>query len=68
MRFVMMVIPKRYESAAPGTVPSAEMAVKMMQYNKARQKAGVLLTLDGLFPPSTGARISHTDGKATVTE
>jgi hypothetical protein len=40
----------------------------MMEYNKALQKAGVLLALDGLFPPSTGARISYADGKATVTD
>jgi len=68
MRFMMMVIPKGYESAAPDTVPGAEAAAKMMQYNKALQKAGVLLALDGLFPPSRGARISYTDGKATVTD
>ena len=68
MRFMMMMIPKGYESAAPDTVPSAQVAAKMMQYNKVLQTAGVLLALDGLFPPSTGARISYTDGKATVTD
>ena len=68
MRFMMMVIPKGYESAAPDAVPSAEAVAKMMEYNKNLQKAGVLLALDGLFPPSTGARISFADGKATVTD
>ena len=68
MRFMMMVIPEGYESAAPDAVPSAEAVAKMMEYNKALQKAGVLLALDGLFPPSTGARISYTDGKPTVTD
>jgi hypothetical protein len=68
MRFMMMVIPKGYESAAPDTVPNAEAVAKMTEYNKALQRAGVLLALDGLFPPSTGARISYTDGKATVTD
>ena len=67
MRFMMMVIPD-YESAAPDAVPSAEAVPKMMEYNKALQKAGVLLALDGLFPPSTGARISYADGKPTVTD
>lgn len=66
MRFVMMVIPKGYESAAPDAVPSAEAVAKMMEYNKALQRAGVLLALDGLLPPSTGARVSFADGKATV--
>ena len=63
-----MVIPKGYESAAPDTGPSAEEVAKMTEYHKALQRAGVLLALDGLFPPSTGARISYTDGKATVTD
>ena len=68
MRFMMMVIPKGYELAAPDAVPSAEAVAKMMEYNKSLQKAGVLLGLDGLFPPSTGARVSYTDGKAMVTD
>jgi hypothetical protein len=65
---MMMVIPKGDESAAPDTVPGAEAAPRMAEYNKALQRAGVLLALDGLFPPSTGARISYTDGKAEVTD
>jgi hypothetical protein len=40
----------------------------MMEYNKSLQQAGVLFALDGLLPPSTGARISFSDGKATVTD
>jgi hypothetical protein len=68
MRFMLLVIPKGYESAAPDALPSADAVAKMMQYNKALQNAGVLLALDGLLPPSTGARISYTDGKATVTD
>lgn len=68
MRFMMMVIPKGYESAAPDAMPTAEAVAKMMEYNKALQKAGVLLALDGLYPPSAGARLSYADGKATVTD
>jgi hypothetical protein len=68
MRFMMMVIPRGYETAAPDAMPSAEAVARMMEYNKSLQKAGVLLTLDGLFPPSTGARISYVGGKATVTD
>jgi hypothetical protein len=67
MRFMMMVIRENYESAPPHSVPSAEAGAKIMEYNKTLQKAGVLLALDGLFPPSTGARISYSDGKPTVT-
>ena len=68
MRFMMMVIPKGYESAAPDAVPTAEAVANMMEYNRSLQKAGVLLALDGLFPPSTGARVSYMDGKPTVTD
>ncbi len=68
MRFMMMAIPEGYGSAAPDVAPSAEAVTKMMEYNKSLQKAGVLLALDGLFPPSTGARISYMDGKPTVTD
>jgi hypothetical protein len=39
-----------------------------MEFNKSLEKAGVLLAMDGLTPPSAGARISFNDGKATVTD
>jgi hypothetical protein len=68
MRFMMIVIPKGYETAAPDAVPTADQVAKMMEYNKSLQKAGVLLALDGLMPPSTGARVSYTGGKPTVTD
>jgi hypothetical protein len=68
MRFMMMVIPKGYRTAAPDALPSAEAIAKMMEYNKNLQQAGVLLALDGLLPPSTGARVSYSEGKATVTD
>src|SRR5678815_3862104 len=68
MRFMMLMIPKGYESAAPGTVPDAKAVEAMMKYNEALQKAGVLLALDGLHPPSTGARVSFDDGTPKVTD
>ena len=68
MRFMNIVIPKGYESAAPGTTPPAELVEKMTRYNKELQKAGVLLSLDGLTPPSVGARVSFKGGKPTVTD
>ena len=68
MRFMLLMIPKGYEKAAPGTVPDAKAVSAMMKYNEALRKAGVLLTLDGLHPPSTGARVSFRGGKPHVTE
>ncbi|MEP7303849.1 MAG: YciI family protein [Caldimonas sp.] len=68
MRFMMLMIPKGYESAPPGTLPDAEAVAAMMKYNEALQKAGVLLALDGLHPPSMGARVSFAGGKPKVTD
>ena len=68
MRFMMLMIPLGYETAAPGTVPDAEHVAAMMKYNEALKEAGVLLSLDGLHPPSAGARVSFKSGKPTVTD
>ena len=68
MRFMMLMIPKGYESAVPGTMPDAQRVVEMMKYNESLQKAGVLLALDGLHPPSMGARVSFAGGKPKVTD
>ena len=68
MRFMMLMIPKGYEKAAPGTMPDPKAVAAMMEYNRSLQKAGVLLALDGLHPPSAGARISFSGGKSKVTD
>jgi hypothetical protein len=68
MRFMMLMIPKGYEKAAPGTMPDVKAVEAMMKYNEALQKAGVLLALDGLHPPSMGARVSFPGGKAKVSD
>ena len=68
MRFMMLMIPKGYESAAPGTMPDAKAVEAMMKYNEDLQKAGVLLALDGLHPPSMGARVTFAGGKPKVTD
>jgi hypothetical protein len=68
MRFMMLMIPKGYEQAAPGTMPDAKSVAAMMKYNDSLQKAGVLLALDGLHPPSMGARVTFPGGKPKVTD
>ena len=68
MRFMMLMIPKGYEDAAPGTMPDPTAVAAMMKYNESLQKAGVLLALDGLHPPSMGARVSFSGGKPSVTD
>lgn len=68
MRFMMLVIPKGYESATPGTMPDPAQVEQMMKYNESLQKAGVLLALDGLHPPSMGARVTYKGGVPKVTD
>src|ERR1700710_2737527 len=68
MRFMMLMIPGGYETAAPGTMPSAEAVAAMMKYNEALKEAGVLITLDGLHPPLMGARVSFAGGQPIVTD
>ncbi|MBV8728494.1 MAG: YciI family protein, partial [Acidobacteriia bacterium] len=68
MRFMMLMIPKGYENARPGTMPDPKAVEAMMKYNQSLQKAGILLALDGLHPPSMGARVAFAGGKPTVTD
>jgi hypothetical protein len=68
MRFMLLMIPKGYEAAAPGTTPDAAAVAQMMKFNESLQQAGVLLALDGLHPPSMGARVTFSGGRATVTD
>jgi hypothetical protein len=68
MRFMMLMIPQGYENAKPGAMPDPKAVAAMMTYNQALQKAGVLLALEGLHPPSMGARVSFAGGKPKVTD
>ena len=68
MRFMMLMIPKGYENAKPGAVPDSKAVAAMMKYNEELQKAGVLLALDGLHPPSAGVRVSFAGGSPVVTD
>ena len=54
MRFMMLMIPAVYKQANPPAAPDA--------------KAGVLLALDGLHPPTDAVRVSYTGGKPSVTD
>ena len=68
MRFMMLVIPQDYQKAAPDAAPDARVVERMTRYNEELAKAGVLLSLDGLKPPSAGVRISFAGGKPKVTD
>ncbi|RDZ28202.1 YciI family protein [Lysobacter silvisoli] len=68
MRFMLLMIPKGYEHAAPDAMPEADRVAAMMKFNEDLQNAGVLVGLDGLHPPSSGARVSFAGGKAKVVD
>ncbi len=67
MRFMMLMFPGGYEQAEPGTMPDPAQVAKMMKFNEALRQAGMLLALDGLHPPSAGARVSFRGGRPAVT-
>lgn len=68
MRFMMLMIPGGYEKAGADVRPDPKAVEAMMKYNEELQKAGVLLALDGLHPPATGARVTYKGGKPKVTD
>ena len=67
MRFMLLVYPEGFDAAAPDFAPPHEAVAAMMKFNEELQAAGVLLSLDGLHPPSMGARIHYGQGVPRVT-
>ena len=66
MRFMMFMYPEIEEK---DWNPSAEAVEAMSRYNEELRKAGMLLSLDGLQPPSEGGVVSFDgEGRATVTD
>jgi hypothetical protein len=39
-----------------------------IRYNEELKKAGVLLALEGLYPPASGARVSFGGGECVITD
>ena len=69
MRFMMIMFPSGYGLAKAGTVPDFDAMAAMSEYNEQLQKAGVLISIDGLTPPATmSARVTFKGGKPTVTD
>jgi hypothetical protein len=65
---MMLMIPAVYKLANPPAAPDAKAVEAMMKYNEELAKAGVLLALDGLHPPTNAVRVRYTGGKPTVTD
>ena len=66
MRFMMLMIPEGAADGAPETPGDPASTARMLRYTESLQRAGVLLALDQLHPPSMGARVSFSDGKAQI--
>jgi hypothetical protein len=64
MRFMLFVYPGETD---PG--PTLARVQAMNAYNEELSRAGALLALDGLHPPSTATRLTFTgEGRPTVTD
>ncbi|HEX5982572.1 MAG TPA: YciI family protein [Solirubrobacterales bacterium] len=67
MRFMMFMYPGLEEEK--DWQPTPEAVAAMGRYNEELRRAGMLLSLDGLRPPSDGGTVSFAaDGKASVTD
>ena len=66
MRFMMLMIPHGYATAGADKMPDAKAVEAMMKYNESLKEAGVLLSLDGLHPPASGARVTFRNGETSV--
>jgi hypothetical protein len=71
MQFMMLMIPAVYQGGKkvdPGFVPDPKKVQEMMRFNEELGKVFKILSLNGLHPVNTGARVSFTQGKTSVTD
>jgi hypothetical protein len=71
MQFMMLMIPAIYQGGKkldPGFVPDPKKVEEMMRFNEELGKVFKILSLNGLHPVDTGARVSFSKGKTTVTD
>ena len=71
MQFMIMMIPAVYRDNMKldkKFVPDPKKVQEMGRFNEELSKHVKLLSLNGLHPLSTGARVSFSKGKTTVTD
>ena len=71
MQFMMLMIPHVYrgnKKSEAGFVPERKDMEAMGRFNEEMGKAVKILSLNGLHPLYTGARVSFGKGKPTVTD
>ena len=72
MRFQVFIIPEVYQTKNgkkpdPDFTPDAARMAEMGKFNEELKKSGALLSVDGLLPLTTGARLVFSGGNAKVT-
>jgi hypothetical protein len=71
MQFMMLMIPAVYQGGKkiePGFVPDPKKIEQMMRFNEELGQVFKILSLNGLHPVHTGARVTFSNGKTTVTD
>ena len=71
MQFMMLMIPAVYQGGNkvdPGFIPDPKKVEEMMRFNEELGQNFKILSLNGLHPVNTGARVSFNKGKTTVTD
>lgn len=71
MQFMMLMIPAVYrggKNVDAGFVPDPKKMKEMSKFNEELGKAVEIISLNGLHPLTTGARVAFGNGKPTVTD
>jgi hypothetical protein len=69
MRFMMVILRSDWpDTNKPAEIKDKAAFLEMGKYNDQLRKAGILLAMDGLTPPSMGARLTFKGGKAKITD
>ena len=69
MQFLMMMIPAVYQDGKkvdPNFVPDSKKIEEMGRFNEELGKALKIISINGLHPQNTGARVSFAGGKPRV--
>ncbi len=71
MQFMMLMIPAVYQGGKkvdPGFLPDPKKIEEMGRFNEELGKAVKIISLNGLHPLTTGARVAFGKGKPAVTD
>ena len=71
MQFLMLMIPAVYQGGKkvdPDFVPDPKKIEEMGKFNEELGKALKILSINGLHPQNTGARVAFGQGKPNVTD